>query len=449
VLKPQPCQIRPRYFWPLCFSSLSLGLLAWSLAAWRPEDFCGHWLRNATVLAALHAVALGQLGLLILTVSVQALPVLFHQPQHVQRRGALAGPWLWAAGSALAIAFLAGARSALLLGAGLACLAAGWCLGFHRALGAVAKLGGAQPSFAWEGLGPALLCLGLQVLLGGALAAGLLHPLLPQDPLASLQLHVHLGLWGVAALSLFGFLPKLLRLFQASVGYASWPLRPSFALVQAGLALLFLRWLGWPSWLGPWAETAAGLCFLAGAGLHALLLAYLLKAARARRLDSSLAAQLSGVGFLLAAAALDAWLLAGHGGWREQAACVALGLGGYLSLSLLGSLQRINAVLGWFQRFYEAALTQSVPTAWDLVPPGLAWSQTPLQSAAALSLAFGLWRGDAAWIRVAGVSGALAQGAAIGLAVGALTRGRAQPWHDGVNPYAEWSVEQEHARSQP
>jgi hypothetical protein len=317
-------------------------------------------------------------------------------------------------------------------------------LGFHRALGAVRKLSGAQPSFAWEGLGPSLLFLGLQLLLGGLMAAGLLRPVLPQDPLATLQLHVHLGLWGVAALALFGFLPKLLRLFQASTGYSSWPLRPGFAAVQAGLALIFLRWLGW---LGPWATTLAGLCLLAGALLHALLLLYLLKAARARRLDSSLATQLAGAGFLLAAAALDAWLLAGHGTWREQAACVALGVGGYLSLSLLGSLQRICAVLAWFQRFYEAALSQAVPTAWDLAHPGLAWGQVPLQSAAALALAWSLWRGDAAWIRVAGLSGALAQAAAIGLAAGALTRGRAQPFPGGVNPYAEWSAEQEHART--
>jgi hypothetical protein len=437
VLKPQACQIVPRAFWPACAVSLTMGLAAWALVLWRPEAFTQHWLRDPVALTAVHALVLGQLGLLMLAVSVQALPVLFHRPQFLQRPGARSGPLLWALGSLALLAFFLRWRSGVLLLPALAALAAAWVLAYRRALGALR--GVAQPSFAWEGLGPAFLCLGLQVLLGAALAAGLLQPLLPQDPLLSLQLHVHLGLWGVAALATFGFLPKLLRLFQASVGYTDWPLRPSFAAIQLGLALLFLRWLGL---LGARAAAAAGLCFFTGSLLHALQLAYLLRAARARRLDSSLAAQLSATLFLLAAAALDAWLLAGHGGWREQAACAALGLAGFLSLILLGSLQRIGAVLAWFQRFNDAALDQAVPTAWDLVHPGLAWSQTPLQSAAALALAWGLWQGDALWIRLAGLCGAAAQLVALGLLAGVLTRGRAQPFPGGVNPYAEWAAQQ-------
>jgi hypothetical protein len=436
VLKPQPSQIDPRLFWPLLFTSLFFGLAAWSYAAYAPEAFTQHWLRNRIVLKAVHSLALGQLGLLFLGVGVQALPVLFHSP----KADALLSSWglaLWALGVLLLVSFFAGWRHMGLLLATLLTLGIGWAL-LHLQARAVAAMGEGR-SFAWSGLGPAFLYLGLMLLLGGAMAVGLLSPLLPQDPLASLRLHVHLGLWGFAALAIFGFLPKLLRLFQASVGYAGWPLRGVFGFVHAALALLTAQWLGWA---GAWAAAAAGALLLPAALLFALQLVLLLRAAKARRLDSSLALQGTGLLFLLAAAVLDAALLARGGSWQAQAAAVALGLGGFISLVLLGTVQRICAVLAWFQRFYRDAQTHAVPTAWDLVHPGLAWSVLPLQAFAAAALAWGLWEGDAVLVFWAGISGCMAQLLTAALAWRALRWGRATPFPDGQNPFEDWAREQ-------
>jgi hypothetical protein len=105
---------------------------------------------------------------------------------------------------------------------------------------------------------------------------------------------------------------------------------------------------------------------------------------------------------------------------------------------LLGTLQRICAVLAWFQRFFLKAMRQQVPTAWDLVPPPLAWSLLPLQAGAAACLALGLGLGSAAWIRAGGLLGCGAHLSFLALVLGVLTRGRSLPFPDGVNPYQEW-----------
>lgn len=441
MLNPQPWQVQPRAFWPALFLALLFGLAAWAYPVYDPEAFTRHWMRNHVALKAVHSLALGQLGLLFLAVVGQAGPVLFH----VRQTGAGLGAWgqgAWSLGVLLLVSFFAGWRRLDVLLVSLACLGLGWGLSHFQARAVAGE--GRTRTFAWAGLGPAFLYLGLMILLGGAMAVGLLSPWLPQDPGLSLQLHVHLGLWGFAGLAIFGFLPKLLRLFQASTGYAAWPLRACLGLVHTGLALLALEWLGLA---GVWAAPAAGAALLAAALGFALQLALLLAAAKARRLDSSLAAQLTGVAFLLAAAGLDAWLLARSGSWQAQAAAVTLALGGFVSLVLLGTLQRICAVLAWFQRFYEAAKTQAVPTAWDLVHPGLAWSVAPLQASAAGGLAIGIWTARGDWVFYAGLCGCAAQLATAGLAIGTLRRGRAMPFPDGVNPFAEWAKKTEEQTS--
>lgn len=435
LLNPQPSQIRPRLFWPALFASLAFALAAWAYPVYDPGAFTTHWLRNHVALKAVHSLALGQLGLLFLAVSAQALPVLFHLPQ---RRDGLTlwGQWLWGLGVLLLISFFAGWRHPAVLLLTLVALGLAWSL-LHFQARAVAAAGSGR-SLAWSGLRPAFPYLGLTALLGGAMAWGLIGPLLPQEPLANLQLHVHLGLWGFAAMAIFGLLPKLLRLFQASTSYATWPLKSCYLLVHAGLALLLLRWLGLgPSGLAPFA----GGLFLLAAVLFNLQLLLLLRAAKSLRFDSSLTLQLAGALCLLVAAYLDARLLSDHGDWRDAAVALTLALPGFVGLTLLGTLQRISGVLAWFQRFYEASRTLAVPTAWALVHPGLAWSVLPLQLGAVLALAWGLKTSDTAWIRGAGISGCAAQLASIALAWRALTWGKAQPFPDGINPFEEWAKE--------
>jgi hypothetical protein len=433
--------VAPALFWPFLFSALAMGLAAWSYPAAFPTRFTEPWLRNPAALKAVHCLALGQLALLFLAVSAQAFPVLFHRPHPAKFQG-LAGPGLWLLGVLLLVCFLAGWRGAWLLGVAWSAMAAGWATLLGLALRASAGTGGRTKAF--QGLASAFVYLGLQLLLGGAMAWGLLRPILPQEPLDSLRLHVHWGLWGFAASAIFGLLPKLLRLFQASTGYPGWLQRWAFMAVHAGLSLLLLQWLGA---LGGDAAAIAGGLFLAAAILFAMQLIVLLRAARSLKADSSLALQAAGVLFLVAAAALDAWLLAGHGDWHQEAAAVALGLGGFVSLVLLGTLQRIFAVLARFQRFYEASRSSAVPTAWQLIHPGLAWAVLPLQATAAAGLAWGLWRGDAGWIRASGWLGCLAQTATLGLAVGALTRGKAKPFPTGQNPFEAWALEQAQAEA--
>lgn len=436
MIKPRPWQILPQIFWPFLFLSLAFGLSAWSLPLAFPERFTLHFLRNATALKAVHMAALGHLGLMFLTVTVQALPVLFHQPK-TPRNPSLFGLASFAFGVLMLVSFFAGWRNPWALAAAATGLSLGWLVLMRRAK-ALAEASSFL-SFAWQGLGPAFLYLGAMILLGSLMALGLLRPLLAQDPLATIQLHLHLGLWGFASLAIFGFLPKLLRLFQASTGYAPWPLKLAIGLVHAALALLLLQWLGWGS---PWTERAAALLLPASALAFALQIFLLLKSAKARRLDSSLASQLLGLLFLISASLLDAWLLWKGGDWRMQAACLALGLGGWIGAVLHGTTQRICAVLAWFQRFLVPAETMAVPTAWDLIHPGLAWSVPALHGAGTVFLAAGLWQGQEALIQGGGLLGSLALAATASLAALSLRRGKAEPFPGGVHPFEEWVREQ-------
>ncbi len=412
--------------------------MAWALPAYDPQAFTQHWLRNHVLLKAVHLVALGQLGLLFLAVQAQALPVLFHQPQPAKKWPLLLGLGLWIFGVLSLVAFFAGWRNPALLGAAWVCLALAWFLLYLRAGSLRAQSESA--GFAWNGLGPAFLYLALMLVLGGAMAWNLIHPVLESDVLSNLQLHVHLGLWGFAGMAIFGFLPKLLRLFQGSVGYAGWPLNYCLSAVHGSLALLLGIWLGWlrRDWAG-----IAGWGLLLAAFLFAWQLTLLLVKAKKSSINSSLLAQVAGLIFLLAAAAWDARLLNQSAPWQEHAAALALGMGGFINLTLLGTTQRISAVLAWFQRFYDLAKTHQVPTAWELAHPALAWAVTPLQALAAAALAWGLLRGDAVWIRMAGLSGVVAHALTLALSVGALRRGQARPWPNGKNPFIEWVAEQE------
>src|SRR5665213_786639 len=75
------------------------------------------------------------------------------------------------------------------------------------------------------------------------MAYGLLEPVLPQTPMATLNLHVHVALAGFAGLAIFAILPKLLRLFLGAKGYPVWPARLSTLGVHAGLLSRFAGWL--------------------------------------------------------------------------------------------------------------------------------------------------------------------------------------------------------------
>ena len=428
MLNPSPAQVVPRAFWPALALAVLSGLAGQCLLAIRPGAFTLHYFRNPWMLAAVHLSSLGWLGTLFLAVLLQAQAVLSHQAQPRARRG-WAGPYLFHAGALGLVVYLAGWREAPLLLASLAGLVGGYAVSAAR----VYRLAPPQavPGNAWPGLVAALAYLGLLLLLGALMACGLLRPCLPQDPLATLGLHIHLALAGFAGLAILGLLPKLLRLFLGASRYPVWPSRWAGRAVHAGLALHVAGWILGSVGL---VQAATVLLFGAALGLCAQVLLLAGKATKPR-FNSSFVLQGSAQGWLLVAAGLDLWLAFRPPQPRLAAAAVDLALFGWIGGTLLGTIQRVSAVLAWFQRFYENPPQHRVPTAWELVDPRLAWAAAGLHPLAVAAGGLGLAWGDAALIRGAGVAGAASLLCTVAVAGLSLRRGQKEDFTDGMNPY--------------
>jgi hypothetical protein len=428
VLNPRLNQIVPRLFWPVLALSLLSGLAGQALLALRPEAFSVHFFRNPVMLAAVHLTSLGWLASLFLAVGVQALSVILHRAR-ANVMTSLVGQGLFFGGTVALVGFLAGQREAVWLVSALLGLAFGYGLLVWQALRL--SRGTELRTGAWRGLRSAYAYLGALLALGAAMACGLLKPLLPQPPLATLALHVHLALAGFAGLAIVGLLPKLLRLFLGAKGYPLWPGRLAMGCIHAGLLLYGTGWLMGAEGL---VQLGTGLLVLAATSfvIQVLLLA---RTATKPLLSSSFLTQGLALVWLLAAAVLDLSLILGPGSWRLAAAATYLALFGWIGGTLLGTAQRIVAVLAWFQRFHEDPPTHQVPTAWDLVDPRLAWAVPCLHSAAVLLGTFGLALGQTDCLRASGLCGMAALLATLGLAQQALHRGRKKNFPQGLNPY--------------
>ena len=271
----------------------------------------------------------------------------------------VAGQVLFFVGAMALVAFLAGWRVLALLATALAGLGLGYGLLAWQAR----KLSQATlvKTTAWHGLKSAYLYLGGFLALGAAMACGLLRPVLPQPPLATLGFHIHLAVAGFAGLAIVGMLPKLLRLFLGAMGYATLPGKMAAGGIHAGLWLYLAGWLSDNHLLVVLATAALAVA----AASFALQLVLLAGAASKPLLNSSFVAQGVAVVWLLAAAGLDVDLALLGGPWRLAEAAVYLALFGWIGGTILGTAQRIVAVLAWFQRFHEDPPAHQVPTAWE------------------------------------------------------------------------------------
>ncbi len=418
MLNPQPEQILPRAFWPFLAVALLSAAASQALLALAPGAYTLPYLRNPWMLASVHLAGLGWLGTLFLAVSVQAGPVLAHRDRG-RTWAAWAGPGLFHAGALGLVAFMAGLRGWVWLGAALA----GLFLGYAAEAGRLAGLafGGAPRTRAWSGLAAAHAYLAALMALGSLMAVGLLRPLLPQAPEVNLEFHLHLALVGFAGMAVLGMLPKLLRLFLGATRYPTWPGVWAGRAVHAALSLEFLAWLG----AGRAFSVAAALAVLAAALGLALQVLLQCRAASKPLVSSSFALQALALVWMLAAAGLDVARAVRGLSYAGDASLAYLALFGFVGGVLLGTIQRIVAVLAWMRRFWAVSSEREVPTAWGLIPKGPAWAAALLHAAAVPCGVLGLvWRSPGL-IRLAGAAGCLGVLLTLALIPWALLHGRA------------------------
>lgn len=421
MLDPQPEQIAPRRFWPAAALALCLGLAGQAVLAWQPEAFVQHPFRQPWVLVAVHLTSLGFFGLIFLSVALQAISVLHHRPRSLAWPH-FAGPSAFALGVLGLLSFFAGARTVERLAFSMAALGSGYGWVAWQWLRSVR--GQPMNTAPKRGANWAFMALGAMIVLGACMACGLLGHPLPLDPFAVLQWHIHLGLAGFAGLAILGLLPKLLRLFQKSKGYPTWPTSIAFAMIFIGLLGETTFAFHPDSSLG----VASAASFLAAALAYALQLFYLLRQGLKRGVESSLALQVLATAWLLIAVGLDLRHSLGRGDWHLAMAAVYAGLFGWIGGMILGTLQKITAILAWMQRFFDRSTDHAVPTAWQLIDPRLAWSVVIFHSAASLCGLVGILRSAPLFIQAAGWTGMAAMATTLALVLNALRRGEARPF---------------------
>ena len=400
---------RPALVTPLLWSSLGIslacGLAAQALLALAPQAFTEHWFRQPTVLVALHLTALGFVGILVLGVLTQLLPMLL--------------------GRGLGSTALVGAALAL-FGLGMAVLLgvfAGWrdpvpalAAGLGLVLGSGVALVMAWPALIHAGpnqrlcratLASSMFYLVVTAGLGTLIAHGLVtEPWLASNPLELLRFHAHLGLVGFGCLMVFAVSYELLPMFNLAKGYAQGPGWAALVLVHLGLAGLGLTAF---DLLGPkdWCPIFEALLAFGCLAYVVQVLLIQLKAFR-RQVDASVwlfgLACLSLVAAAGAGAALACQAAPAPG---AVAAAVYVLLFGFLGGAILSQVQKIVPLMAWVDRFSDHAGKAQVPIAGQLLSKPLAWPALPLHGAVLLCGTVGLALGSAAWLRWSGGFGVI------------------------------------------
>ena len=265
---------------------------------------------------------------------------------------------------------------------------------------------------------------------GGALGAAHVVGPLPGALFPFLHGHVHLALLGWVAPVLLGVAARVYPMFLLAPG----PGAASTAVQLGGLALgapLVVTGL-----VTHEALTVVGaLACVSALGAHALWVAALVRAARRPALDWALRFVVTAPLFLalavMAGLALALDIVAGP---RAALVYIVLGVGGWISLSIVGMLLKIVPFLVWHRAYGPRVGRAPVPLLGGLGWPRVERAAYALLVPGLLGLAMAVGVGESAWIRWAGITvaaGALAFAVAVARVVAhalpGLHRDRAAP----------------------
>ena len=191
------------------------------------------------------------------------------------------------------------------------------------------------------------------------------------QPIAAMHAHAHLGVLGFFVMMIVAVSYKLVPMFALgevqNARRATW----SLALLNTGVAGVFVTILIGSAW-----KTAAALVVLGGLALYGWEMAAILRARKRRHLDwglkyfltaIALLVPVSGLGLVLAWPGLPATALT----VQLETVYGFLALMGVVGLAIVGMLYRIVPFLVWFATYSAAIGRSKVPSLADLYSPTL------------------------------------------------------------------------------
>jgi len=389
--------------------------------AWLAPELAGHYY-HPRVLALTHTVTLGWITLSIMGASYQLIPVVLGRSIWSERLA-----WwelgVWVAGVTGMVAhFSLGSWGGL--GAAAAMVAVG--VAMHLVNVGLSLRGFTEWTFTARLMMLAHAGLCLTALLGVALAANHLWPVLPGAFLDRLHAHVQLALLGWIAPMILAVAARVYPMFLLAPPPLPWTCLVQLWGIGVGVPAVVAGLLG-PRGLLPLGAFAVA----AAAGSHAWSVLEMARARKRPSLDWGLRFSLTATAFILPACVLGLGLAAGRlSGSRAALGYAVSVLGGWISLTIAGMMLKIVPFLVWYRAYGSRAGRERVPMVGDLSAPRLEGLAHGLLAGGMSLLTVATLAGDAAWIRASGAIltlGALAFAAAIARALGHLSpRGRTQ-----------------------
>lgn len=353
---------------PLRFILTGIGsLLVGSLWLVRRPDLLATYHYNQYVIATTHLFVLGWIGSVIMGATYQLVPVALETRLHSERlaRWHFALHVLGFTGMVVMFQLwnlkqVGHFGSVLATGVGL------FVYNLVRTLARIPR---------WNvvalGIAASLFWLSLTILAGLYLSAAKCWSFSPFHPIAQMHAHAHLGALGFFVMMIVAVSYKLVPMFALSQVQSARRAGWSLALINAGLAGVFVTILLSHRW-----KFAFALVVLAGLSVYGWEIAVILRARQRRRLDWGLKYFLTGLALLAPVSALGlvlAWPRLPMTPLTAQLENVYgfLALVGVVTLAILGMLYKVVPFLVWYASYSKAIGRNKVPSLAELYSPAL------------------------------------------------------------------------------
>jgi hypothetical protein len=392
--------------------------------AWLAPELAGHYY-HPRVFALTHTLTLGWITTAIVGASYQLVPVVLGRSIWSERLARWQLVLLVVGIVGMVAHFLIAEWKGLAWAAAMVAVA----LAAHLVNVAMTVRGLARWTFTARLVVVGYAGLALTVASGLLLAVDKAWKFLPGGALANLHAHVHLAVLGWVVPMIVGVAARVLPMFllapepgRVAGALQLWGLALGVPAVAVGLALDGRA----DAPVAPAIVVVGSLAVAVAIAAHLGWMLAMLRGRRRPALDWPLGIVLTGAAFLvpatLAGLALALDLAAGP---RAALAYMVLGLGGWVSLTIVGMMLKIVPFLVWYRVYGPRAGTAPVPTlaalSWARAEAAACW----LLGGGVIALTLGVAFGEPVVIRAAGLAvaaGALAFAGALAVILAHLVR---------------------------